>query len=137
MFMLSSKLLIPNIAFIKRNEATICVSPGHPLFFKAIEEVMRLRGTSEDEDMATRLAAKKQAELDNELRKELGNEIDNMALQRQYLEDANMNLEKKKKKRIQRKGKLIYAKRPKIDKEENEPSPLVLPNISLRDTIPN
>lgn len=44
------------------------------LFIKAKEEKIRLRGSNEDEDLATRLTAGLEAELDNELRGEQGKE---------------------------------------------------------------
>ena len=62
-------------AYIMRNDQTICVPPGHPLYSKAKEEEERLKGSSTaDDDQLKRFAVEFHAELDDQLRESVGEE---------------------------------------------------------------
>lgn len=80
-------------AFITRNDQIICVPPGHLLYSKAKkDEEERLKGSIiVDDAQFQRFIEQFQAELDDELRDELGEES-NLALQQQILDEAKKNL---------------------------------------------
>ena len=68
-------------AYITRNNETICVPPGHPLYPKAKEEQERTQGPSANEDANIEKFA---AELLHELGEEVGDLADgetNIAIQ--------------------------------------------------------
>lgn len=82
--MSNDKLRREEFAFLSINREVICVPPGHPLFSKAKEKEIRVKGTNTDEDKLLRMAAELDFEIDAELREELGDEIANLAMQ-QYI----------------------------------------------------